>query len=82
MRAAIGGFIVRLGLRVKGRAPSRSSYATMSRSETRALLEERSKRLLGMSADDFEHRLAAGELPDTSTVRSLSFLLGETSPRA
>ena len=83
MRAAVGTFLVRVGLRMaRKRFPSAITHdplhlPPLTRSETHALLDERSRRDLGMSGDEFERRLAAGTLPDSTTVRSLAFLVGE-----
>jgi hypothetical protein len=49
----------------------------LTRSETRALLDERAQRNLGMTGDEFEERLASGTLPNSTTVRSLALLIGE-----
>jgi hypothetical protein len=54
--------------------------ATMAHENARALLDERSARLLNMSGDEFIRRLKANELPDTPAVRHLSMLVG-SSPR-
>ena len=77
MRAAVGASLIRAGHRLQGKRGSRNANLVMTRTESGAVLEERVHRLLGMSVKEFECRLVAGELPDTSTVRGLSFLLGE-----
>lgn len=82
MRAAVGTFLVRVGLRLGGvRRPSATydpaHLPPLTRSETAALLDERARRILGMSGDEFESRLAAGTLPDSATARTLAFLVGE-----
>lgn len=81
MRDAVGTFFVRVGLRLRGRGRPVTRDRGLSRDETWALLDERARRLLGISADEFERRLIAGELEDTSTVRSLSFLVGADPAR-
>jgi hypothetical protein len=83
MRAAVGTFLVRIGLGLRGgRRRSPAIYdpfhlPPLTRSETSALLDERARRDLGMSGEEFERRLAAGALPNSSTVRSLAILVGE-----
>jgi len=51
-------------------------------SETRALLDHRTREDLGLSADEFERQLNAGKLPGTTVVHGLAMLISEDSPRA
>jgi hypothetical protein len=84
MRAAVGTLLVRIGLRMSRRhLPSLSRtdpfhQPPLTRSETRLLLDERAQRSLGMTGGEFEARLAAGTLPNSTTVRSLALLVGES----
>lgn len=83
MRAVVGTFLVRVGLRISRRhvptamARDPLHMPPLTRSETRALLDERAQRNLGMTGDEFEERLASGTLPNSTTVRSLALLIGE-----
>jgi hypothetical protein len=78
---ALSGLIERLRQSLRGQEPGEDDdpayLPPLSRSETRALVDERARRDLNMSGDEFRRRLAAGELPDTSSVRSLAILVGE-----
>jgi len=47
----------------------------LSREEGRAMLDERTRRLLGMSLEEFEAINEAGTLPDTPEVEHLVMLL-------
>jgi hypothetical protein len=82
MRAIIGTALVRIGLRLGGVRRASARYdqfhmAPLTRSETAALLDQRARSHLGMSGEEFARRLAAGQLPDSSTVRSLAILVGD-----
>lgn len=82
VRSSLGTMFVRLGLRLR-RRPAKGLeddpfyLAPMSRAEARVLLDERARRDLGMSGDEFLRRLRAGELSDTSVVHGLAMLAGE-----
>jgi hypothetical protein len=47
----------------------------LTREEGRAMLDERTRRLLGMSLEEFEAINEAGTLPDTPEVEHLVMLL-------
>jgi hypothetical protein len=47
----------------------------LTREEGRAMLDERTKRLLGLPLEDFEALYEAGTLPDTPEVEHLVMLL-------
>lgn len=62
--------------------PAPRSLPPLDPAATRDLLEERTQRQLGLSAEEFIRRLKARELPDSSTVHALAMLVGEDlSPR-
>lgn len=85
MRVAIGTWLVRVGLRLRGgrgrhsKRPHDPLHPTpLTRSETAAVLDQRARRSLGMSGEEFRQKLEAGTLPDTPTVRNLSTFIGPT----
>jgi hypothetical protein len=47
----------------------------LTREEGRAMLDERTRRLLGMTLEEFEAIYKAGTLPDTPEVEHLIMLL-------
>ncbi len=49
----------------------------LDREQLLAILDERSKRFLGMSGEEFIKRLDEGTLPDNAVVTHLAMLLGE-----
>lgn len=80
VRHRLGAAVIRAGLRLRGRGGLSSDVdyrRPLSRSEARAILDERTRQHLGLNADQFIEALRAGSLPDTSTVRGLAMLAGE-----
>jgi hypothetical protein len=51
------------------------SVVELSREEGREMLDERTRRLLGMTLEEFEALYEAGTLPDTPEVEHLLMLL-------
>jgi hypothetical protein len=51
------------------------SVVELTREEGREMLDERTRRLLGMTLEQFEHAYDAGTLPGTSEVEHLVMLL-------
>jgi hypothetical protein len=51
------------------------SVVELTREEGRQMLDERTRRLLGMPLEDFEALYEAGTLPDTPEVEHLVMLL-------
>lgn len=54
-----------------------SEVKALSRRQLRAILDERARRYLGMTAKEFLDALAKDELPDTPAVAHLKMLVGE-----
>lgn len=83
VRGSIGRIFMRIGQALRGDLPGSDDDPTylppLYRAETRALVDARAPRELKMSGDEFRRRLAVGDLPDTSAVRSLAILVGHDS---